>query len=531
MKFAANTANAVNTAIAAIAAVDIGTTAAKAAIIGQDGTMLARGQAGYPTQTGPGGEVEQHPEDWWNAACNALRQCEAGRFRIEALALSGQMQDLVAIGNSTEPPPAQPQALSGALIGVSSGALRPVILYADQRAGAEADAIMRRVGTDHWTHVTGNLQDSSSVLAKLLWLKRHEPSIYHSAQAILFGGHDYVSWRACGVPATDLTNASTTGLLNLGERGWATDLLDAVEVRTDWLPPIVPAEQIVGKVTNKAAAELGLPVGTPVMHGAGDAGAATIGAGAGEPGRRYLYLGTSGWLATSTDGRRADPQSGIFTLAHPDPRRTILIGPMLTAGGNLDWLRHYLLGNASHGEVSILAESAPPGCSGVLFLPYLAGERSPFRDSTARAGFLGIHSQTTQAEMARAVFEGVAFGFRSIADAMPDGGPGLPRELFATGGGMRSDLWCRILANVLQCTVRRLASPEDVGVRGAAILAGKGVGWYTSYDPGTSFFPVDAVFEPAPELVAVYDRVYEAFRKANPALGAHKHTGNKHSEN
>jgi len=499
-----------------IAALDVGTTAAKAALVAKDGAIVATASRSYETQTGPGGVTEQGPEDWWAAACEAMRACEPGRFAVVALGLTGQMQDLIAVG--------------------PSGPLRPAILYSDTRAKEEAARVERAWGAERWWAVTGNLQDASSLPAKLLWLKRHEPQTYRQTRWVLLGAHDYIAWRTCGAAVTDLTTASTTGLLELSSGRWATALLEALDLRTDFLPDLAPAWSVTGHLMPEAAQAMGLPAGIPVVHGAGDAATATLGAGAGGPGGSYLYLGTSGWLALTSPGGRAEPTSGVFTLRHPEPAWTLLIGPLLMAAGNLEWLRRQL-GEAPYEALEALARSAPPGSGGVLYLPYLAGERSPFRNPRARAAFLGIGAATGRAELVRSVMEGVAFALRSVAEAMPQpqvgggsggaggagasgGDTGEVGPIGAAGGGCRSDLWCEIIAAVLRRPLHRLVGAQDVGIRGAAILAGRAMGWFDSFVPGPGFFPVDRVFVPDDEAIRVYDGLYREFIQRNPYLAA-----------
>lgn len=515
-----------------IAALDVGTTAAKAALVTREGAIVATASRSYETQTGPGGVMEQRPEDWWAAACEAMRACEPGRFEVAALGLTGQMQDLIAVG--------------------PSGPLRPTILYSDTRAAGEAAHVERVWGAERWWAVTGNLQDAASLPAKLLWLKRHEPRTYRQTRWVLLGAHDYIAWRACGEAVTDLTTASTTGLLELAGGRWARALLESLDVRTDFLPDLAPAWSVTGRLLPEAAQAMGLPAGIPVVHGAGDAATTTLGAGAGDPGRSYLYLGTSGWLAMTSPGGWAEPTSGVFTLRHPEPGWTLLIGPLLTAAGNLEWLRRQL-GEPPYEALEALARGASPGSGGVLYLPYLAGERSPFREPRARAAFLGIGAATGRAELVRSVMEGVAFALRSVAEAMmqPQTGDGSGRgaggaaasdggdggvdhggwgigglgPIGAAGGGCRSDLWCEIIAAVLRRPLYRLAGAQDVGIRGAAILAGRAVGWFDSLVPGAGFFPVDRVFVPDDEAMGVYDRLYREFVECNPYLAARAASG------
>ncbi len=486
--------------IEVIAAVDIGTTSAKAVTIDRQGRIVARGKAGYATAVGASGQAEQSPEDWWAAACEALRACAAPGVAVVALALTGQMQDLV--------------------LTAEGNLLRPAILYSDQRATAEAADVLGAVPVEEWVHVTGNLQDASGLPAKLLWLRRNEPELYHRAERLLLGAHDYVSWRACGAELTDVTTASTTGLMDLASNTWAVGLLESLGLRTDWLPDLKPTHEPAGYLTDEAAAQLSLPTRTPVFHSAGDAATTAIGIGADEPGMSYLYLGTSGWLATTTPGHRANPQSGIFTLRHPVPEWTILIGPMLTSGGSLDWMRRTISRDATYQAVEEVAAAAPPGSGGLIFLPYLAGERAPFRDPDARGALIGLSTATSRGEIFRSVMEGVAFAFRSIEDAMTSANHASGRfPLVFAGGGSRSELWCQILATVMGRTVRRSDAFEDVAVRGAAGVAGKALGWYGN--DSCPWATVDEVtFEPDIRAIPVYEGLYETFRDLYPALSS-----------
>lgn len=494
-----------------IAAVDIGTTGAKSTLVSRAGTVVASAYASYAIQ-GEGNRVEQDPGDWWGATVTGLRSLweQAPKTRPVALVLSGQMQDVILVDKGCH--------------------LAPAILYSDVRAQDEAQYVLERLGEARLHEVTGNLQDASSLLAKLLWVKNNLPDVYESAQTLFVGAHDFVAWRLCGARVADHTTASTTGLLDMHTKAWAVDFLDDLGLRTDWLPELVPAEVQVGEIGEIVAQEAGLPVGIPIFHGAGDVATTTVGAGAGEPGRYYVYLGTSGWLAATWPDEPVDPLTGIFNLCHPAPEWLIRVGPMLTAAGNFEWLRAQFgrleaqaagqdEEEASYEILNTLAGEAPPGSSGVLYLPYLAGERAPIRDPHARGVFFGLSQHTTRQDLYRAVLEGVAFSMRTIRDAMlPAEGANARPELSLVGGGARSALWGQVFADVFDCSVHILAAPGDVGARGAALLAGKALGWYDSYMPGTAFFPAQDSYVPELQAVACYDRFYAVFQALYPAL-------------
>ena len=487
-----------------ILAIDIGTTGAKAALVTRDGALLASALATYPTHTAAGNVVEQTPQDWWDAVCAALRDIWANApadVTVAAVILSGQMQDTIPLGDAD--------------------AVGPAILYSDSRAQAEAVVIEQLVGVAELTAITGNAQGAASVLAKWRWLATHAPVQLVATRTILLGSHDYVTWRLCGVRSADPTTAATTGLLDWRTRTWATSLLDQLELDTALLPALHAAGTPIGAVSTAAAPATGLRAGTPVLQGVGDLGATTVGVGAAEPGALYAYLGTSGWIAASQDAVTPMPARGVFTICHPQPGRYIQVAPVLTAGGNLEWLRRALATVESdppaYTRLNTLAAQAQPGSGGVLYLPYLNGERSPFSDPLARAGFLGISGATTQADLVRAVMEGTAFAYRALREALrvTQHGP-----LVLAGGGAQSPVWAQILADVLGNPVQVAAAPGDAPARGAALIAGRALGWYASLTPGEDFSPAQARYTPLEPNVRRYDRLYAVFDGLYPALQA-----------
>jgi xylulokinase len=489
-----------------IIALDIGTTGTKAALVDRAGQLLATGYADYPTYASVGGVVEQEPEDWWHATCLALAQLwhnapAHAAQQVAAVSLSGQMQDLILLG--------------------AQGALGRAMLYVDSRAQVEAARLLEKIGAAELVRITGNDQGATSLLAKWLWLQAHDPERLAACRKILVGAHEYVGWHLYGAAGADYTTASTTGLLDLQEKRWSFELLDALGLDADKLPGLHAATSVQGEVTAAASAATGIPAGTPVLRGAGDLAATTVGVGAGEPGRLYAYLGTSGWIAASLDSARPNPEAGVFTLRHPDPARYIQVAPMLTAGGNLEWFREQVASTkaqaASYDELNALATAAATGSGGVIYLPYLAGERSPFSDPKARGAFIGLSTQTTQADLARAVMEGVAFAYRSLRDTLGLSSSG---PLYLAGGGAKSPLWPQILADVLAAPVQVVEAPGDAAARGAAIIAGVGLGWYSSFAPGDEFFPVAQRFTPLVEHSQRYDALYPVFQALYPQLRA-----------
>lgn len=491
-----------------VLAIDIGSSGVKACFISENGDVLAKAIQTYEPDVTLN-RVEQAPSVWWSAVVSSVNSLtRQTATQPEAIILTGQMQASIFLKDGE--------------------ALLPAILYSDTRAQNEIEMIQRMVGEQNLIQITGNLNDSSSVIAKLLWVKHNAPSLYQHAEHLLLAAHDYIHWKLCASVVTDYTNACTTGLLNIQENDWAVDLLQRLDLRTDWLPELMPAGQKTGDLSREAAGQMGLKAGIPVFHGAGDAASATIGSGAGEPGHFYIYLGTSGWLGTTGYNIPVDPLTGIWNLRHVDPMRMIYLGPMLTTAGNWEWVSEtfgvleadgQIPGKSKFDRIEAVAAKSPAGSNGVFFLPMISGERAPVRDPNASGVFLGIRRTTTRADLYRAVLEGVAYAMRTIRDVMQAMMPANAqfRELYLTGGGARSALWAQIFADVMSCTVKVLASPEDVGVKGMAIVVGKTLGWHDHYIPEGSFIKWDTVYQPSIDE-SHYGREYPIYSQIYPSL-------------
>ncbi len=463
---------------------DLGTTGLKAALLNASGEILQSAYRAYPSRSQAPGWVEQQAEDWRQAAQDAVRVLDTSL--VTALALTGQMQDVILCDETGRP-------------------LRPVILYSDSRAALEAAQLDESVGRARLWRLTGNEQGASGVLAKLRWLAAHEGASLERATHLFLGAAEYLAFLLTGVAASDSTTASTTGLLELASRRWLGLEQGLPPQALRLLPKLVDGGAEVGALRSALARDWGLKPGLPVHLGPGDAGAATLGAGGGVPKRPYAYLGASGWVAFTSEAR-APLQSGVFTLAHPDPQRFICVAPLLSAGGNLDWLLA-LFGLEDHA--ALVTEALERPVSSLLYLPYLKGERSPFNDPDARAAFIGLNASHSRGDLARAVLEGVAFAYRHLLDALleapPDG-------LVLTGGGARASLFCQLIADVTGLSVTVLAEAEHVGIRGAVLAAQVWRGEREGY----GVLPAARqVLRPQPS--ALTDK-YELFRQAYPAL-------------
>ena len=412
-----------------VVSVDIGTTGTKAVLtlIGRSqeelGSVYEKYESG--TITGASGvEVEQQPEDWWNAFVRAIRRLltETGvigaepRLSSVVICLSGQMQDMILVSKGN------PEGV------------RPAILYSDSRARAQAAELEEKIGKEVLQNTTGNYKGATSCIAKWLWLQQEDPESLAKAEKILLGAHDYIAWRLSGSAVCDLTTASTTGLLDktsaaTGYR-WCTDLLAqaGIERTEELLPKLESASSVCGKMTEAIVDTLGLEWGawaedSYIISGSGDLGATTVGAGGGVANVTYAYLGTSGWIAqtlTQQDAAAAPPPEGVFELLHPDPSLVIRAVSMLNSGGAVEWLvENEFMGTSyepheAYASIDTTARTSPPGSNGMIFLPYLSGERSPMSDPTARGVYFGMSRASGKAERFRSTLEGVAFSYKSL---------------------------------------------------------------------------------------------------------------------
>lgn len=405
-----------------IAGLDFGTSSLKLVVCCPDGTFI-RTQAAYPTSFGSAGEVEQDPESWWRAAASALKASGVAD-RIDAIGLTGQMQDLVPVSRN--------------------GPIRQALLYSDTRATHAHQRLHAEI--PDWEERTGNTQDVSSVAAKIAWLAEHEPASLTTAEYLLLSAPGYIGWRAGGRAVCDVLTASTTGLLDVGKRAWFTQVIRAAGAEPSQMPALVgvaPGDGLVGAVSPAAAAELGVRSGIALVMATGDAGSTTDGLVGSDPGDSYLYLGTTGWVAGVTEAAASGP-SAFHSLVMPGWDRRLRIGAVQSAGSAADWARRSYFPGRDFGEVErrvlprVNTLAARPLC-----LPGLTGERTPVRDSDFRGAFVGVHEHSDNVDMYLAVLTGVAMGLRHAAEEM-----GILQDRIPLVGGAASSLvWRSILAN------------------------------------------------------------------------------------
>jgi xylulokinase len=448
---------------------DVGTSGVKGVAISPDGEVLATADEGYPLHTPRPGWAEQDPEDWWHAAQNVLARLPEG-----PIGLAGQMHGLVVLGEDDRP-------------------LRPAILWNDVRTSAECREIEERVGFERLVGLTGNRALEGFTAPKLLWLRRHEPDVYARIRRILLP-KDYVRLRLTGVHAIDAADASGTLLFDVHHRRWSDEVCELLELPLDWLPPAFES---------------------PDVGGAGDQAAAALAAGIVEPGPVSVVLGTSGVVFATLPEFLFDPQARAHVFCHAVPGTWHAMGVMLSAAGSFSWLRHLV--GAEPEALDVEAERWPAGAEGLLFAPYLAGERTPHVDAYARGAFTGLSLRHDRGALARAVMEGVAYGLRDSLELLRGLGvePSVGR---VSGGGFRSRLWTQIVASVLDLPLERTES-EEGSAYGAALLAGVHAGVFADCaDAVRRTVHVRERIEPDPDWAAAYRDGYYRFRALYPAL-------------
>ena len=491
--------------------VDIGTTGARAVLVDEEGRLVAGAVSEYPMFVPKPGWTEQEPEDWWRATKEvvgrALREAKISGREVTAVGFTGQMHGLVTLDEGGR-------------------VLRRCIMWNDQRTARQCEEIEGIVGRDRLVELTCNPVLTGFTAPKLLWVKENEPEVFERIAHILLP-KDYVRFRLTGEYVMDVADASGTSMFDVKRREWAWEIIDALGFDRRWFPPTAESPEVVARVSKVGAEETGLVEGTPVVAGAGDQAAGGVGAGAVEEGIVSVNLGTSGVVFAHLEEPRVDPGLRTHTFCHAVPGKWHVMGVMLAAGGSLRWFRDALCGEerlvAEHtgkDPYEFITEEAalvPAGSEGLLFLPYLSGERTPHADPFARGVFFGLSLKHTKAHMARAVLEGVAFGLRDSLEILKSMGLSF-KEIRFTGGGSRSDLWRQILADIFNFPVTRINIEEGTAF-GAALLAGVGAGIFGSVEEAcrTAVKGV-ATSEPNHERAKIYEELYRLYGRLYESL-------------
>lgn len=482
--------------------IDTSTTATKALLIDGTGQVVAVASSSYDLSTPKPLWAEQDPAFWWEATQKSIREIleesQVDAAAIAGVGLTGQMHGLVLLDSVGE-------------------VLRPAILWNDQRSAAECDQMRQTLGLARLVEITGNDAFPGFTAPKLLWVRHHEPAIYSRVEQVLLP-KDFVRFRLTGEYATDRAGAGGTLMLDLATRDWSMELLDAFDIPSRWLPRTHEGTQETGRISAAAADQTGLTAGTPVFAGGGDQAAQAVGAGAVEPGIVALTLGTSGVVFASSDRPLTERHGRLHAFPHAVPEKWHVMGVMLSAAGSLRWYRDVVAPGVEFAELVEQAADVEPGSEGLVFLPYLSGERTPHADPNIRGAFSGLTLKHGRAHMTRAVLEGVAFGLRDNLALMEEVGLDSIEQVRVSGGGAKSPLWRQILADVCDVELVTVQATEGAAL-GAALLAGTGTGvWSSVNEASAATVELGETTRPDSAKRDLYARAYSRFGAHYPAL-------------
>jgi xylulokinase len=481
--------------------IDISTTGAKALLIDAAGVVIGSATTPLTLSTPRPQWSEQDPQDWWRATIQSIRQVlvitGVSAKNVIAVGLTGQMHGLVILDEK------------GAV-------LRPAILWNDQRTGSQCDEFRARIGKERLIQISGNDALTGFTAPKILWVQQNEVEIYKRVRHVLLP-KDYIRYCLTGDYAMDKADGSGTILFDLAKRDWSQEMLDSLEIPRAWLPPTYEGPQITGAVNSLAAEETGLAVGTPVMAGGGDQAAQAVGVGVVKPGIVAVTLGTSGVVFAATNTPLIEPEGRLHAFCHAVPHGWHLMGVMLSAAGSLQWYRDTICPQESFEVLVDEASGAAYGSDGLLFLPYLSGERTPYPDPVARAAWVGLTLRHTRAHMTRAILEGVAFGIKDSFTLIQEAGLGEIQQVRISGGGAKSDLWKQIISDVLNIELVTVNTTEGAAF-GAALLACVGCGVYDSVEAACEH-TVQITDTTMPTTKSgIYQQLYPRYRALYPAL-------------
>jgi xylulokinase len=489
--------------------IDVGTTGSKTLLIDECGEVVASAMVEYAMHTPHPLWAEQDPADWWQATVEGIQRVLAGvdAAEVKGLGLTGQMHGLVLLDGSGE-------------------VLRPCIMWNDQRTGPQCAAITERLGLDRIIAWTANPVLPGFTAPKIVWVRENEPQVYDRVARVLLP-KDFIRYKLTGGFATDKAGASGTSLLDVVERTWSQEMAEELDIPADWLPVSYEGPEVTGTVTSQAAELTGLPVGLPVVAGGGDQEAQAVGTGIVHEGLVSATLGTSGVVFAHTDEPKVDSQGRLQSYCHAVPGKWHVMGVMLSAGGSFRWFRDTLgrlekataelTGHDPYEHLTAEAARVPAGSEGLIFLPYLTGERMPYSDPNARGSFFGLTIRHDKPHLVRSVLEGVAYGLRDLLELVRDFGLSI-EQVRASGGGARSELWRQILADVFATELVTINVTEGAAY-GAALLASVGAGIYPSVEEACeATIHIVTRTEPKPEHVKFYGAYYPVYRSLYAAL-------------
>lgn len=490
---------------------DVGTTGAKAILMNESGKVVRTASSEYPMSNPKPLWSEQNPEDWWQAVQQSFKRIisdsKVNAESIKGIGLTGQMHGLVLLDND-------------------GNVLRPCIMWNDQRTSKECEEITSIIGFETLLRITGNAVLPGFTAPKILWVKKHEPDIFDKTGHILLP-KDYIRYCLTNEYAMDVSDASGTSLLDVNKRNWSDTILSKLDIPRTWLPQVFESIQVTGTLTKKAAELTGLKAGTPVVAGAGDQAAGGVGTGTIKNGIVSVVLGTSGVVFAHTDRLTIEPEGRLHAFCHASPGTWHVMGVTLSAAGSFRWFKDALCEQeteeASKSKTDVYellirkASEIAPGSEGLIYLPYLMGERTPYPDPNAKGTFTGISIRHNKKHFIRAVLEGVAYSLKDCLELNKNIGLHTG-EIRISGGGAKSNLWKQILADIFGVQLITLNSTEGAPY-GAALLAAVGTGKFNTIEEACNkCITRESTTEPIKENSTVYDEYYEVYKNLYPAL-------------
>jgi len=477
---------------------DIGTSGVKTLLISLEGEIISNKTTSYPLATLHPGWAEQSPYDWWEATVNAIREIVSNDYidanQIKGISLSGQMHSSVFLNEKME-------------------VIRPAILWSDTRTSEQCRKIYTKAGgLDQLIHYVSNPALEGFTAPKILWLKEKEPENYQKVKYILLP-KDYIRYRLTNELFTEVSDAAGTLLFDVIKKRWSASLLEKLEINQNLLPPVLNSFDLAGKITKNIADQTGLTPGTPVVAGGADNACGAVGSGITEEGRVMVSIGSSGVVLAQTNNPQADQEGRIHLFNHACPNSWYMMGVTLSAGMSYKWLEKKLFNSSlNYTELDQLAEEIEPGSEGLIFLPYLYGERTPHADANARGVYFGISGKHDQRHFIRSVLEGVTFALKDSLELIKDKGVKI-KEIRAIGGGAKSGIWQQILADVLGEKIN-LLNVEEGPAFGAALIAGVGVGVYSSFAEAVNrIIKVKKTIIPGIKNNQRYNQYYQLYKK------------------
>ena len=492
-----------------IVAHDVGTGGSKAALTTLKGEIIESRFCPYETSYPKENWAEQNPEDWWKAitttTCEVIESSGVDPKRIAGVIFAGQMIGVLPVDRAGVP-------------------LREAIIWLDGRAGEQAQRIIRRLTKTLLLAVAGGLPTGKDVIPKLMWLRENEPDVYRQTYKFL-DVTGYLVHRSCGEFVYDYSAASGTGMLNFKKNDWDSLLFKIFRLDPEKMPRVDASFAKAGELRNDAAQQMGIPAGIPVFVGTGDIPSATVGSGAVLTGQGHVYIGSSGWIAVTVEKPVNDGRKGIVSIASADPDRQLLLSETESAGACFKWFAEEIApegqdfgeGKDVFDYLNDLASRAEPGSNGLIFCPWIYGERSPIPDTTVRGGFINLSIDNSRSDVVRAVLEGVALHARWMLECVRP--LGFKDEVMrAIGGGAKSDLWMQIYADATGSIIERVTEPQESGARGAALLAALGLGYYKDFASIRDVVKVSGIFKPRVEYARVYESAFQTMKEVYSRL-------------